>query len=809
MSAKLRKRSRSTGSNSPAAKAQQRAVPKLARPALSRRRKWLFRLIVMVLAPLLFFTVLEAGLRLGGYGYPTTFFVGPDADGTYTINPRFGWRFFPRAIAREPEPYSISAKSAGAVRIFVLGSSAAQGVPSPSFSFGRILEVLLRNQYPGVQFEVINAAMTAINSHVVLEIARDCAAHQPDLFVVYMGNNEVVGPYGPGTIFQQWSPSLKLVRANTWVKSMRIGQLFDDAIHRFHAKGGTPTTWQGMEMFLGNQIAADDPRLKAVYDNYRQNLIDLCGVARRAGVGVILSTVAVNLGDCPPFASQHRSDLLPEELKTWESIYQSGIDLEASSRWPEAIARYEAAARIDDRFAELQFHVGRCLAEAGRFPEARDCFILARDLDVLRFRADSRINAIVREVAAGQEAAGVCGVDAEQALANSDLAAGNIPGGDLFCEHVHLTFDGNYLLARAVLDRVDAALPRLAAFRKQDPVLSRQECAESLALTAWDEYGMAVKTVEMMDRPPFTNQLNHDVRQASARKRMERLGAVAHTPTAVRAACKRYEAALAKTPDDGQLHQRYGRLATMAGEPETAIEHLQVALKKMPSEPLAYVDLGEAEQSCGQIDEAIAHYRKALELDPDFTIVHYKLGIILADRGRADEAIMHYRKVLELDPGMAKAHNNLGAVLNGLGRTDEAIAEYQKSLEIDPKSVMAHNNLGSVLNNRGRADEAIAEFQKALETDERCVAVRFNLANAFDSLGRTDEAIEQHRRILKIDPNFALSHNSLGVVLARCRRLDEAIAHFQTALELKPDFTDARTNLKNVLTLRDRRPEEQ
>ena len=84
--------------------------------------------------------------------------------------------------------------------------------------------------------------------------------------------------------------------------------------------------------------------------------------------------------------------------------------------------KYEAAARIDDRFAELQFRLGRCLAAEGRSAEARERFVLARDLDALRFRADSRINAIIREVAAEQEAAGVRVVDAEQALAKSDLA---------------------------------------------------------------------------------------------------------------------------------------------------------------------------------------------------------------------------------------------------------------------------------------------------------------------------------------------------------------------------------------------------
>ena len=82
-------------------------------------------------------------------------------------------------------------------------------------------------------------------------------------------------------------------------------------------------------MFPDNEVAGDDPRLTAVYDNFRQNLVDICGIARRAGAGVILSTVAVNLKDCPPLASQHRSDLSEEELAKWESLYQDGVEMES------------------------------------------------------------------------------------------------------------------------------------------------------------------------------------------------------------------------------------------------------------------------------------------------------------------------------------------------------------------------------------------------------------------------------------------------------------------------------------------------
>ena len=481
----------------------------------------------MIFSPVLFFVLLEGGLRLGGYGYPTAFLIGPDANGAYTANSQFGWRFFPRSLARKPAPCSISVKPAGAVRIFVLGSSAAQGTPVPSYNFGRMLEVMLRERYPDLKFEVVNAAMTGVNSHVTLDIAGDCAAHQPDLFVVYMGNNEVVGPYGPGTVFQQWSPSRGWIRANAWLKSTRVGQLLGDVIGCIHAGKDSPTLWRGMEMFLDNQITADDPRLPAVYDNYRRNLLDICGIARGAGAAVILSTVAVNLKDCPPFASQHRSDLSPQQLTKWKELYQSGGELESKEKWAEAIAKYQAASGIDDRFAELRYRLGRCLLQSGRHAEARGQFVSARDLDALRFRADSRINAIIREVAAERKEAGVRLADAEQTLAKSEMAPDGILGDGPFYEHVHFTFDGNYRLARVILDEVEAALPRLAAARKQEPILSRVQCAELLAFTARDECQMAEMMLAITARPPFTNQFDHAARQAAAQKRVSDLGRVA------------------------------------------------------------------------------------------------------------------------------------------------------------------------------------------------------------------------------------------------------------------------------------------
>ena len=80
--------------------------------AVSGRRLWLFRLAAILVAPLLLI-LLEVGLRLADYGYPTGFYVKAGSAGINMTNYRFGWRFFPPSIARSPEPHLLSARVPG------------------------------------------------------------------------------------------------------------------------------------------------------------------------------------------------------------------------------------------------------------------------------------------------------------------------------------------------------------------------------------------------------------------------------------------------------------------------------------------------------------------------------------------------------------------------------------------------------------------------------------------------------------------------------------------------------------------------
>ena len=353
-----------------------------------------------VLVPLVMLACLEGGLRLGGYGYPTGFFLHREASGQRVIteNRKFGWRFFGPALARTPRPMMIpEAKAPGTCRIFIFGESAAYGDPRPEFGLPRVLEVLLRERFPETRFEVINAAMTGINSHVVLLTARDCARQDGDIWVIYMGNNEVVGPFGSGTVFGQQAPSLPLIRASLALKATRIGELLDNILRRAASSRTKASQW-GMALFLGRQVRQDDPGMPAVYAHFARNLADMLKLGRAHGAKIIVSTVVSNLKDCPPFASQHRPGLSERELKRWDELYAEASQAEQAGKTAEALEGFSHAAAIDDQFAEVQFRWGRCCLMLGQGDEARSHFVKARDYDAL-FQDFARIAASTRSYA--------------------------------------------------------------------------------------------------------------------------------------------------------------------------------------------------------------------------------------------------------------------------------------------------------------------------------------------------------------------------------------------------------------------------
>ena len=507
---------------------------------------WLPRILFAVVAPVLLLALGEGALRLFNVGYPTQLMQPEQFHGkpTSCYNLFFAAPYFPPGMIKTPQYYCVDPiKQPGTYRIVILGESAAMGDPDFAYGFGRYLEVMLRERFPSIKFELINTGMVAINSHVSLAIAKGLAEYKPDLYIVYAGSNEVVGPYGPGTVLTTSSMSLPVIRASIFVRSLRLGQLLTET-------GKAKTQWQGMEMFLDKKVRADSPRLQPAYRNFESNLRDIVATAKGAAAHVVLCTIAVNLKDSAPFGSLHRDNLTSETLQSWSVLVQQGASREAAQDYPEAIKFYTSALRLDDQYAELHFRLARCYRANGNLTSAKEHYIRARDLDVLRFRADSRINDAIRTAAqsSGQETSLL---DTESLFA--DNSRDGIIGSEILYDHVHFTPLGNYLMAQALFTQIVKTLPAQAirSARGVGP-LTQADCEHLLAFTALDRARVAREMVDRLQRPPFTSQLNH----------MEQIQSMMLRATApterFEDAVREYQWAIDHTPEDLTLHYKFG-----------------------------------------------------------------------------------------------------------------------------------------------------------------------------------------------------------------------------------------------------------
>lgn len=730
--------------------------------SISRRRLWLFRLLALTLVPTLILVMIELILGVAGVGFPTSYFlpITIDEQSYHQENPDFGLRFFPKTLVRRPKPCLIPASKAPAtLRVFVLGGSAAMGDPDASYGLSAMLAPLLRSAYPNHRIETYNAAMTAINSHVVRVIAEDAAELEPDVLVVYVGNNEVVGPYGPGTVMEAFSPSLETIRAGLAIRSTRLSQSIESLIHAARLRNDAPGAWGGMQMFLDNRIRHDDPRMQYVYNHYRRNLNDIIQAGISVDADVVLCTVAVNLRQCAPFSSLHREDMSESEKAEWDSAYDLGITHEDSGDYQSAVSAYLKASEIDDHFADLHFRLAQCYRVLDNDDAARTHYIKARDLDALRFRADSRLNQIVREVVEASDSPRAHLVDTE-ALLNEE-ASTLLPGEDLFYDHVHLNFRGNYLTSVALLECMTQCLDDSdQAPTTSRETLSEESCRKQLVFSPFDEYRLCQTMVKRFQAAPFTKQLDHQAHLTRwrthlglLRERMERGGQPESTA--------QYWRRLSKEPDSWLIHRNFAYFLQQLGRHRQEAAQWRAVLELLPHYVPAMSQIADCLRKLEELDEAEQWLEKALTLEPENVQTLLSMGILQATKGDMAAAERYFKRALAIQPDFAFTHFNLGSFYLKQREYDLAKVHLERYLKMAPENANAMAKLGETFRGLGQIDRAIEWYRKSLAAAPRNADVYCDLGDALRVTRDEQAAIEAYREAIRINPGHERAGDAL------------------------------------------------
>ncbi len=407
--------------------------------SISASRPKPFFYLVLLLIPVLFFVLLETGLRISGYGTDTRMWVEL-SNGKLGLNPEVARRYFynVKEVPQSIQDVFDAKKKQNTFRVFVLGGSSAAGYPyMPLGSFSRYIRKRLELVYPQKNIEVVNVALTAVNSYTILDFIPGVLEQKPDLILIYAGHNEYYGALGVGSM-ESLGTSRIFVNLLLKLNKFKTVQLLRDIIQKSigllsgNKKNSTGTLMARMAQ--KQSIFLNSETYKLGLEQFRDNMHDVLEMINEKHVPVIISTLTSNLKDLYPFISKSKDGL------------------------PAANTVYKKA--------KLKYSEEKFIA-------ADSLFRYAKDLDLLRFRAPEEMNKIIYKLAS----------EFHIPVVNIDSVFGSyspngIVGNNLMTDHLHPTLRGYQLMGKAFYE----SMVHNVYVPKENPEIKSLEAQDSLTL---------------------------------------------------------------------------------------------------------------------------------------------------------------------------------------------------------------------------------------------------------------------------------------------------------------------------------------
>ena len=583
-------------------------------------------------------------------------------------------------------------KAGNGYRIFCMGGSTTYGRPYyDKVSFCGWLREYLQAADPLRNWEVINAGGISFASYRVAKLMGEVKQYQPDLFIVYSGQNEFLEErsYGALADLPSW-----LINLNATLSGTRIYTAMKDLIDAMQS-GSLQQAKQHyklsgeVEEVLNYTVGPesyhrDDALKRQIITHYRLNLMRMVRIARSADADIVFVQPAINIKDMSPFKSEHRDGLDEQAQQDWEALYQRAADLQEAGDLPGSLRVYQQAREIDDRYADVHYRIGQALFSLGRYDEAEEAFRQAVEEDIAPLRILESMQRIVADVAVSEDVPLIDfpGIIREAYLQHYDHA---VFGNEYFPDHVHTNMEGYRLLGLALFEYLASQNIVIPDASWSDARIE----AVSEAVIAGLDPGAEAYT--------FIN-----------------LGKVLGWAGKFEEAYNLFKRALDILGPNPAIYDRLARSSYGLGRYDEAIHYLHELQRIAPEIPGAHSRLAMIFEKQGKTDKAIEHCRAELELKSDDYHVHAALANLLVKQGDDAAALAHYNTALQLEPDNQYARVELARLLSRLHRYDEALLHAREALRINPKQYRVHNALGLIMKHQGHPEEAVRHFTEAL-----------------------------------------------------------------------------------------------
>jgi len=583
-------------------------------------------------------------------------------------------------------------KPANGYRIYCMGGSTTLGRPyNDNTSFCGWLRAYLNVADPSRNWEVINAGGISYASYRVANLTEELAQYQPDLFIVYTGQNEFLEQRSYG----------RLIDLPTWLldsNSILSGTRTYGAIWKTVAALQGNSAEQSQQRYqLSGEVdevlrhtagptsyKRDDMLRHQIINHYRYNLGRIIRIARESGAETMMVKPAINIKDMSPFKSEHKPGLSPDQLAKWQTLHDAATLLYKEGLFIEALAKYKQTQAIDERYAETHFRIGKILFSQQRYIEAEESFRRAVNEDIAPLRILAPMQEIVAEVVSAERTPLVDFPEIIRAAYQSNHPH-TVFGKEFFLDHVHTTIDGYRLLALALLEKMT-----------QEGIVT--------PTSAWNGEAIAKVNNRTFSR------LDHNTHGLALRN----LGKVLDWAGKFDEAELLFKQGLKIQGPTGRTLALLGKTALRNGKPEEALNYFRQAVSVDPNIDWVHRQLGLLLTQRGKIDEAIHHYLEDLRIDPNNFASHDRLAVLLAMQQRHDLAYQHFTEALRLNPDYEPAHLNLAILLFKQHQYEKAEKHANEVLRINPNEYQAYNHLGIIYAKQGKFDEAADYFSEAL-----------------------------------------------------------------------------------------------
>jgi len=387
-------------------------------------------------------------------------------------------------------------------RIFCLGGSTVQGRPfAVETSFTSWLKLQLEVADPNRKWEVVNCGGVSYASYRLLPILTEVMNYEPDLVVIYTGHNEFLEDR---TYAHLRDPSRWQSISQQAVRNIRTIHLAREMWHKITGDSVSTqkvTLAAEVETILDHQAGLksyqrDRTWQANVIEHFKFNIRKMIAICDSNRVPLYLCNPASNIRDCTPFKSAPTSGL---DQATIQSIQQTKSDIPKQLQSRSVKPIRESAHRLtqlDPHNAATLYQAGLLLLNNGAGVAARDVLLRAKDEDICPLRILTVMNEFLVSVPSGQA---LQVIDVQEYFAERSPV--QIPGDNLFLDHVHPTIRGHQLIAEYLFERMvaQAIIKPPADFAAQRSNRFRTHL-ESLSEVYYQQGEIRLKGLQMWSR---------------------------------------------------------------------------------------------------------------------------------------------------------------------------------------------------------------------------------------------------------------------------------------------------------------------